>query len=86
MRKYLEIGGAIATVVLIVFGVAAIALGVNGRNTVRDSLKAEQIVGTPDMTKAGIAAEAKQAGLPATIKLPTGEHRRQGDQHRRTRP
>jgi hypothetical protein len=71
MRKYLEIGGAIATVVLIVFGVVAIALGVNGRNTVRDSLKAEQIVGTPDMTKAGIAAEAKAAGLPATIKLPT---------------
>ena len=47
MRKYLEIGGVIATVVLIVFGVAAIALGVNGRNTVRDSLKQEQIVGTP---------------------------------------
>ena len=86
MRKYLEIGGAIATVVLIVFGVVAIALGVNGRNTVHDSLKAEQIVGTPDMTKAAIAAEAKEAGLPATIKLPTGEHRRQGDQHRRTRP
>ena len=73
MRKYLEIGGAIATVVLIVFGVVAIALGVNGRNTVRDSLKAEQIVGTPDMTKAGIAAEAKAAGLPATIKLPTAD-------------
>jgi hypothetical protein len=71
MRRYLEIGGAIAAVVLIVFGVAAIALGVNGRNTVRDSLKAEQIVATPDMTKAGIAAEAKAAGLPATIKLPT---------------
>ena len=73
MRKYLEIGGAIATVVLIVFGVVAIALGVNGRNTVRDSLKAEQIVGTPDMTKAGIAAEAKAAGLPASIKLPTAD-------------
>ena len=71
MRKYLEIGGVVATVVLIVFGVVAIALGVNGRNTVRDSLKSEQIVGTPDMTKAGIAAEAKAAGLPASIKLPT---------------
>jgi hypothetical protein len=71
MRKYLEIGGAVATVVLIAFGVVAIALGVNGRNTVRDSLKAEQIVGTPDMTKAGIATEAKSAGLPPSIKLPT---------------
>ena len=71
MRKYLEIGGVVATVVLIVFGAIAIALGVNGRSTVRDSLKAEQIVGTSDMTKAGIATEAKAAGLPASIKLPT---------------
>src|SRR5262249_53000621 len=30
-----------------------------------------QIVGTPDMNAAGIKAEAKQAGLPASIKLPT---------------
>jgi hypothetical protein len=71
MRKLFEIGGIVATTVLIVFGAAAIVMGVNGRNTVRDSLKLEQIVGTPDMTKAGIAAEAKQAGLPASIKLPT---------------
>jgi hypothetical protein len=71
MRRLFEIGGIVATTVLIVFGAAAIVMGVNGRNTVRDSLKLEQIVGTPDMTKAGIAAEAKQAGLPASIKLPT---------------
>ncbi len=71
MRKLFEIGGIVATTVLIVFGIAAIAMGVNGRNTVRDSLKLEQIVGTPDMTKAGIAAGAKQAGLLASIKLPT---------------
>jgi hypothetical protein len=73
MRKLFEIGGIVATTVLVVFGVAAIVMGVNGRNTVRDSLKLEQIVGTPDMTKAGIAAEAKQAGLPASIKLPTAD-------------
>jgi putative Mn2+ efflux pump MntP len=71
MRKLFEIGGAITAVVLVLFGVAAIVMGYNGRNTVRDSLKAEQIVGTPDMTATGIAAEAKAAGLPATIKLPT---------------
>jgi hypothetical protein len=73
MRKVFEIGGIVATVVLIAFGAAAIFMGVNGRNTVRDSLKLEQIVGTPDMTEAGIAAEAKQAGLPASIKLPTAD-------------
>ena len=46
-------------------------MGVNGRNTVQDSLKQEQIVGTPDMNRTAIAAEAKKAGLPASIKLPT---------------
>jgi hypothetical protein len=71
MRKLFEIGGVVATVVLVVFGIVSIVMGVNGRNTVRDSLKQEQIVGTSDMTKAGIAAEAKKAGLSASIKLPT---------------
>ncbi|HVC87576.1 MAG TPA: hypothetical protein VNC40_09140 [Gaiellaceae bacterium] len=71
MRKLFEIGGVLATVVLVVFGTAAIVLGVNGRNTVRDSLRAEAIVGSADMTPAAIATEAKAAGLPASIKLPT---------------
>jgi hypothetical protein len=73
MRKLFEIGGIVATVVLVVFGTAAIVMGVNGRNTVHDSLKLEQIVGTPDMNKTAIAAEAKKAGLPASIKLPTAD-------------
>jgi hypothetical protein len=38
---------------------------------VHSSLKQEAIVGTPDMTPTAIKAEAKQAGLPASIKLPT---------------
>src|SRR6478735_159401 len=73
MRKLFEIGGVAATVVLIVFGIASIVMGVNGRNTVQDSIKQEQIVGTPDMNKTAIAAEAKKAGLPASIKLPTAD-------------
>jgi len=71
MRKTFEIGGLIAAAVLIAFGVAAIVMGVNGRNTVNSSLKQEAIVGTPDMTKDAIAAEAKKAGLPTSITLPT---------------
>ena len=70
MRKLFEIGGLVAGAVLIVFGIAAIVMGVNGRTTVRDSLKQEQIVGTPDMTPAAIKAEAKQAGLPASLSYP----------------
>src|SRR4051812_38558978 len=71
MRKVLELGGIVAAVVLVAFGVASVVMGVNGRSTVRDSLKLEQIVGSPDMTPAAIQAEAKQAGLSASLDLPT---------------
>jgi hypothetical protein len=71
MRKFFEIGGLVAAVVLIGFGITAIVMGVNGRNTVQDSLKLEQITGSPDMTPAAIKAEAAKAGLPVSIKLPT---------------
>ena len=71
MKKVLEFGGVAAGVVLIAFGVAAIVLGVTGRSTVQTNLKQQQIVGTPDMTPSGIAAEAKAANLPASIPLPT---------------
>jgi hypothetical protein len=70
MRKVLEIGGFVAAAILIAFGIGAIVMGVQGRDTVRDSLRAEQIVGSPDMTPAAIAAEAKQAGLTG-VALPT---------------
>jgi hypothetical protein len=72
MRKLFEIGGIVATTVLVVFGVVAIVMGVNGRNTVHNSLALEQIVGTPDMTATAIAAEAKKAGLTG-ITLPTAD-------------
>jgi hypothetical protein len=70
-RKVFEYGGIVASIVLVAFGIAAIVLGANGRSTVQSNLAAEQIVGTPDMTPSAIKAEAKQAGLPASIKLPT---------------
>jgi hypothetical protein len=70
-KKIFEFGGIAAGIILIAFGVGALVLSVNGKSTVVDSLKEQQIVGTPDMTPAGIKDEAKQAGLPAGIKLPT---------------
>lgn len=63
MRRALEIGGVVAAVVLIAFGVGAITMAWNARNTVHDTLAQEHIVGTPDMTPAAIKGEAKQAGL-----------------------
>jgi hypothetical protein len=70
MRKFLEVGGLLAGLVLVVFGVAAIVLGVNGHSTVASSLKQEQIVGTSDMTPAAIRVEAQKAGL-TNVSLPT---------------
>ena len=49
MRKLFELGGVVAGLVLVIFGAAAIYMGVDGRATVRDSLKQEQITfGTAD--------------------------------------
>ena len=42
-KKIWEIGGFLAGAVLILFGAAAIYMGVDGRNTVQDSLKDEQV-------------------------------------------
>jgi hypothetical protein len=70
MRKVFEIGGIVAAAVLVAFGVAAIVMGVDGRSTVRDSLKLEQIVGSADMTPATIAAAAQKAGLKDVV-VPT---------------
>jgi F0F1-type ATP synthase membrane subunit c/vacuolar-type H+-ATPase subunit K len=70
MRKVFEIGGLVAAAVLIAFGVASIAMSVNGRTTVQDSLKLEQITGSADMTPAGIKAEASKAGL-TNVALPS---------------
>lgn len=72
MRKFFEFGGIVAAAVLIGFGIAAIVMGFNGRSTVDNSLKLEQIVGSPDMTPSAIRAEAKQAGLDfSKISFPT---------------
>lgn len=70
-RKLLEYGGVAAGVVMIAIGVVSLVLAIDGRNEVRSSLKQEAIVGSPDMTPDAIATEAKEAGLPASIKLPT---------------
>jgi len=70
MRKWFEIGGLVAAAVLIAFGVVAIAMGINGRNTVSSELKQQQIVGTPDMTPSGIKSEAQKAGLK-NVNFPT---------------
>jgi putative Mn2+ efflux pump MntP len=71
VKKALEVGGVVASVVLIAFGVAAIVMGINGKDTVSTELDRQNIVGSPDMTPSSIAEEAKQAGLSSDIDLPS---------------
>jgi hypothetical protein len=71
MRRIFELGGVIAAAVLIALGITTVVMSFNGHNTVGNSLKQEFIVGTPDMTPSAIAAEAKKAGLPDSITIPT---------------
>jgi hypothetical protein len=70
-RRVWEIGGFVSGAVLIVFGVVAIVLGVNGYQTVHDELNKEYIVGGSDMSPDEIKAGAEEAGLPDSIELPT---------------
>ena len=72
-RKWLQYGGIAAGVVLIAFGIGAVAMSINGHNTVVESLKAEKITSeaTTGMNPTTIAADAKAAGVPSSISLPT---------------
>ena len=53
MRKLLQYGGIIASVILIAIGIGAIYSGFSGRSQVRTDLAAEKIVGTEDSTIPG---------------------------------
>ena len=53
MSKLYTYAGIAASVVLIAFGIGAIAMGFNGRDRVQTELAREQIVGTPDSTIPG---------------------------------
>lgn len=64
-RRTFFIGGVLASAVLIIFGIASIAMGVNGRSEVQDSIAREQIVGTPD--SGSIAGEKVTTGSEAKL-------------------
>jgi hypothetical protein len=70
MRRLFEIGGVIAGLVLVAFGVAAIAMGVNGRNEVRDAIAEQKITATPD------AAEITKGKLEPGQPIKTGAEAR----------
>lgn len=71
-RRIWEIGGFIAGGVLILFGIAAIALGVNGYTTTRDAIKDEGIT----FGSADDPAVAKHASQWADEQVTTGDQAR----------
>jgi len=62
-KRILEIGGLVAGVILVAFGIGALVMSVNARSTVGDELKLEQIVGSSDMNPTDIEESMQQAGL-----------------------
>ena len=66
MKPFMKYGGIVASVILIAFGLGSLYTGVNGRSEVRDTLKLEQIVGTPDMD-AAIANKPVDTGADAKL-------------------
>jgi hypothetical protein len=63
-------GGVIAGVLLVAFGIGAIVIGFTGWSEVRSNIQREAIVGSPDMTPSAIKSEAAKAGLK-NVDLPT---------------
>ena len=61
--RLLQYGGLAAGIVLILFGIGALALSINAHQTVGDELSQEKIVGSPDMTPSEIEKSVQEAGL-----------------------
>jgi hypothetical protein len=68
--RTVKLAGLVAALILIVFGAAAVAKGVDGHSTVHDSLALEAVKGEAGMTPTVIAGKVKAAGLKA-VDLPT---------------
>lgn len=78
MRKTFELGGMLAGVILIAFGVLAIGMGVNGWNDVRSAISAQKITATPDAAEITggtlVAGQAVKTGAQARAFAEVMEH------------
>jgi hypothetical protein len=70
MKKLFAYGGIAASVILVAFGIGAIAIGVTGLNTVRDEITAQKIVAGDD------AAELTNGRLQPGQEITTGAEAR----------
>jgi hypothetical protein len=66
MRQLFAYGGIAASLILVAFGIGAIAIGIDGRNEVRDAIAEQNITATPD------ASELTNGKLDAGQAIKTG--------------
>jgi hypothetical protein len=66
MRQLFAYGGIAASLILVAFGIGAIAIGIDGRNEVRDAIAEQNITATPD------APELTNGKLEAGQAIKTG--------------
>jgi hypothetical protein len=57
LNRSFQVGGYVSSAILVVLGIAMIAVGVSGRSDVRDRLGQEQIVGIPGSSIEGQAVD-----------------------------
>lgn len=70
MSKLFNLGGIIASIILIVAGIGTIAVSLSGKSEVRDKIEQEQIVGTPDMNPDDTRAAVEEAGIADRVDIP----------------
>jgi hypothetical protein len=63
VNRAFSLGGIVASIILIAFGLGAIIIGATGRSDVTQRIKQEQITGSPDMSPEGIRAGIEEANL-----------------------
>jgi hypothetical protein len=67
VSKLYVYAGIAASVVMIAIGIGSIVVGASGRSEVRDKIKDEKIVGTPDMNPDDTRAAVEEAGIDVDI-------------------
>ncbi len=70
-KKVLWWGGVVSGVLLIILGAVWVFAGVQARGEVSDTIKQEQIVGSPDMSPTAILVGIEEAGLEGKVDIPS---------------
>jgi hypothetical protein len=67
VSRVFSLGGIVASIILIAFGLGAIIIGAVGRSGVTQRIEQEQITGSPDMSPEGIRPGIAEADLDVEV-------------------